>query len=165
LNKALVEVTEPRFRSPSCYRESELREPNRHVRPTLQTERTVPSNTEVETPSANRERLCGESNDALHDKHLAEEHHLKRVTAYVKEAPTALPDSDRKGSAARMERLRAKKSAQGLVQSYVPADILAIAKNDGDDWEPTRAAIAIGRRVLALHGWRAKILALLLLRS
>ena len=64
-----------------------------------------------------------------------------------------------------MVRLRAKKSAQGLVQAYVPADILAIAGNDGDDWEPTRAAIAIGRRALALRGWRAKILALLLPRS
>jgi len=64
-----------------------------------------------------------------------------------------------------MVRLRAKKSAQGLVQTYVPADILAIARNDGDDWEPTRTAIAIGRRVLSLRGWRAKILALLLPRS
>ena len=132
------------------------------MRPTLQTERTVPSNTEVETHNANKERLSVESNDSLDDKHLAEEHHLRRVTAYVKEVPAALHDSDKKGSAARMERLRAKKSALGLVQTYVPANILAIAKNDGDDWEPTRAAIAIGRRALALHGWRAKILALLL---
>jgi hypothetical protein len=135
------------------------------MRPTLQTKRTVPSNIEVDIPSASEERLGVESNDALDDKHLAEEHHLRRVTAYVKEVPAAPHDSDKKGSAARMERLRAKKSAQGLVQSYVPADILAIARNDGDDWEPTRAAIAIGRRALALHGWRAKILALILLRS
>ena len=131
----------------------------------MQTERTVPSNTEVETHKASKERLRAESNDALDDQHLAEEHHLIRVTAYVKDVPSAPHDSDKKGSAARMERLRAKKSAQGLVQSYVPSDILAIAKNDGDDWEPTRAAIAIGRRALALHGWRAKILALLLRRS
>jgi hypothetical protein len=135
------------------------------LRPTLQTERRVPSNTEVETPSTSEERLGVEPNDAPEDKHLAEEHHLRRVTAYVKQLPAAPHDPDKKGSAARMERLRAKKSAQGLVQSYVPADILAVAKNDGDDWEPMRAAIAIGRRALALRGWRAKILALLLLRS
>ena len=131
----------------------------------MQTERSVASNDEVETPGASKERLIVEFNNPLDDKHHAEEHHLRRVTAYVKDLPAAPHDSDKKGSAVRMERLRAKKSAQGLVQSYVPADILAIARNDGDDWEPTRAAIAIGRRALALHGWRAKILALLLLRS
>ena len=135
------------------------------MRPTLQTDRTAPTNTEVELPDANQQGLSVASNDALDDKHLAEEHYLKRVTAYVKEMPAAPNGSDMKGSAVRMARLRAKKSAQGLVQTYVPADILAIAGNDGDDWEPTRAAIAIGRRALALRGWRAKILALLLPRS
>lgn len=131
----------------------------------MHTERTVPSNTEDETPSAVKERLGVASDDAPEDEHLAEEHHLKRVTAYVREVPAAPLDSGKKGSATRMERLRAKKTALGLVQAYVPADILAIARSDGDDWEPTRAAIAIGRRALALHGWRARILTLLLLRS
>jgi len=135
------------------------------MRPTLQTERTAPTNTKTELPDANQKGLSVASKDALDDKHLAEEHHLKRVSAYVKELPGAPNDSEKKGSAVRMVRLRAKKSAQGLVQAYVPADILAITGNDGDDWEPTRAAIAIGRRALALRGWRAKILALLLPRS
>jgi hypothetical protein len=135
------------------------------MRPTLQTDRTAPRNTEVELPDANQVCPSVASKDTLDDKHLAEEHHLKRVTAYVKEMPAAPNDPEKKGSAVRMVRLRAKKSAQGLVQTYVPADILAIAGNDGDDWEPTRAAIAIGRRALALRGWRAKILAMLLPRS
>jgi len=135
------------------------------MRPTLQTDRTAPRTTEVELPDASQERPSLTPNDSLDDKHLAEEHHLKRVTAYVKEMPAAPNDPGKKGSAVRMVRLRAKKSAQGLVQTYVPEDILAIAGNDGDDWEPTRAAIAIGRRALALRGWRAKILALLLSRS
>jgi hypothetical protein len=135
------------------------------MRPTLQADRTAPRNTQVELPDASQRRPSLASNDALDDKHLAEEHHLKRVSAYVKEMPEAPNDSEKKGSAVRMARLRAKKTAQGFVQTYVPADILAIAGNDGDDWEPTRAAIAIGRRALALRGWRAKILALLLPRS
>jgi hypothetical protein len=135
------------------------------MRPTLQTDSTAPRNTEVELPNARQERTSLASNDALDDKHLAEEHHLKRVSAYVKEMPGAPNDSEKKGSAVRMVRLRAKKTARGLVQTYVPADIIAIAGNDSDDWEPTRAAIAIGRRALALRGWRAKILAMLLSRS
>ena len=136
------------------------------MRPTLQTDRTAPTNTKVELPDANQEGLSVASKTVLDDKHLAEEHHLRRVTAYVKEEPAAPHDSDKKRDRRlAWNRLRAKKSAQGLVQSYVPADILAIAKSDGNDWEPTRAAIAIGRRALAIHGWRAKILALLLLRS
>jgi len=135
------------------------------MRPTLLTDETAPRNTEIERSNASQEQSGITSNHALEDKHLAVEHHLKQVTAYVREMPAAPGDCAKKGSAARMVRMRARKSAQGLVQAYVPADILAIADNDGDDWEPTRAAITIGRRALALRGWRAKLLALLLPRS
>jgi hypothetical protein len=99
------------------------------------------------------------------DDHLAEEHHLKRVDAYVKDKPAATKDCQRRGSATRMARLRAKRGAQGLVQGFVPADILATASSDKGNWEPTLAAIAIGRRALAARGWRAKLIALLLPRA
>lgn len=98
-------------------------------------------------------------------QHLAHAHGLKRVVAYIKENPKTAGDSGRKGSAIRMERFRANKDAQGLVQAFVPADILGIAKTEGNNWESVRVAVEIGRRALALRGWRAKILALLLPRS
>ena len=98
-------------------------------------------------------------------QHLADAHGLKRVVAYIKEKPKTAGDSGRKGSAIRMERFRANKDAQGLVQAYVPADILGIAKTEAGNWESVRVAVEIGRRALALRGWRAKIVALLLSRS
>lgn len=98
-------------------------------------------------------------------RHLADAHGLKQVVAYIKENPKTASDSGRKGSAIRMERFRANKDAQGLVQAYVPADILGIAKTEGGNWESVRVAVEIGRRALALRGWRAKIVALLLPRS
>ena len=106
-----------------------------------------------------------EMNGADEDQHLAQEHRLKKMVAYVRDNPksTALPA--RKGSAIRMERFRANKDAQGLVQAYVPADILGIAKTDDGGWEAMRTAIDIGRRALALRGWRARLVALLLPRS
>ncbi len=98
-------------------------------------------------------------------QHLADAHGLKRVVAYIKENSKAAGDSGRKGSAIRMERFRANKDAQGLVQAYVPANILGIAKTEGGNWESVRLAVEIGRRARALRGWRAKIVALLLPRS
>jgi hypothetical protein len=103
--------------------------------------------------------------NAQEDQHLADAHRLKKVVAYVKEKPKSAGDSARGASAVRMERFRANKDAQGLVQAYVPADILSIAKTDGGDWESVRVAVSVGRRALALRGWRAKVVALILPRS
>lgn len=120
---------------------------------------------EAALPIVEAEPSLGKITDAQEDRHLAEAHHLKKLVAYVREKPKTASDSARTGSAVRMERFRANKGAQGLVQAYVPADILGIAKTDGGDWDSVRVAIAVGRRALALRGWRAKIVALLLPRS
>jgi len=103
--------------------------------------------------------------DAHEDLHLAQEHRLKKLVAYVRENPKTAGPATRKGSAIRMERFRATKSAEGLVQAYVPADILRIAKSDDGGWESMRASIGIGRRALALRGWRAWVVALILPRA
>jgi hypothetical protein len=106
-----------------------------------------------------------EINGAEEDQHLAQEHRLKKTIAYVPCSPKTAAPPPRKGSAIRMERFRANKDAQGLVQAYVPADILGIAKKDDGGWESMRIAIGVGRRALALRGWRAKLVALLLSRT
>jgi hypothetical protein len=120
---------------------------------------------ETALTNAEAERSDTENTVADDDHHLAQEHGLKRMVAYVREKPKTPGTSARKGSAIRMERFRANRNAEGLVQAYMPADIFEIAKNEDGGWETMRAAIAIGRRALALRGWRAKVVTLLLPRA
>lgn len=121
-------------------------------------------NAEAAQPNAEAEPAVAEMDGADEDQHLAQKHHLKKTVAYVPDSPKTAAAPARKGSAIRMERFRANKDAQGLVQAYVPADILGIAKTDDGGWESMRTAIVIGRRALALRGWRARLVALLLPR-
>lgn len=136
------------------------------MRPTLQ-KTDVPEvpRAEAALPNVEAGTSVVETDRAEEAQHLADAHGLKRLVAYIKDNPKTAGDSGRKGSAIRMERFRANRDAQGLVQAYVPADILGIAKTEGGNWESVRAAVEIGRRALALRGWRAKIVALLLPRS
>ena len=121
--------------------------------------------TEAALPNVEAQTQAAEPDDAHEDQHLAQEHRLKKLVAYVRDNPKTAGPFARKGSAIRMERFRAKKDAQGFVQAYVPGDIVDIAKADDGGWESMRVAIGIGRRALALRGWRAKIVALLLPRT
>ena len=122
-------------------------------------------NSEAALPDVQAEPSVPEVNDTNEDKHLAQEHRLKKMVAYVREKPKTAGVSARKGSTVRMKRFRANKNAQGFFQAYVPADVLDIAKSEDCGWETMRVAIAIGRRVLALRGWRAKFVAMLLPRG
>jgi hypothetical protein len=120
------------------------------------------SSTETSLPDRAVRPEVVEVDHPREDQHLAEAHRLKRVVAYVKDKPATTMEPQRKGSAVRMARLRANREAQGLVQGFVPAGLLAAASIDGGDWKPTLAAIAVGRRALAASGWRAKLIAWLL---
>lgn len=128
------------------------------------TDVTEAPNAAAARPTAEAEPAVDEMDGADEDQHLAQKHHLKKTVAYVLDRPKTAAAPARKGSATRMERYRANKDAQGLVQAYVPADILGIAKTDDGGWESMRAAIGIGRRALALRGWRARLVGLLLPR-
>jgi hypothetical protein len=121
--------------------------------------------TDAPLPSVEAQPPVADVYDAHEDQHLAQEHRLKKLVAYVRDNPKTAGPPARKGSAIRMERFRAKKDAQGFVQAYVPADIVEIAKADDGGWQSMRVAIGVGRRALALRGWRAKVVALLLRRA
>lgn len=126
------------------------------------------------------------------DMHLAADHHLVKVQAYVRDDKKAEQKS--KG-AERVKKFREKLKAEGLVQLAVPAEIAEAVKATGGDmnvWLASRTTtkpadpvtvevvkeviktvpaaltvqqqndIAVGRAVAGLSGWRRWLVSLAL---
>lgn len=101
----------------------------------------------------------------IETQHLAEQHGLRKTTAYIHQKPA----SERSAGAARVAKHRAKKKDKGIVQIDVPVSLAASIKSAGsvdalakllsDPMcsttglnEVTRLAI-LGRKVEQLPSW------------